>query len=95
LEIVAGLAVQFQDILGGRVDMTLKQWMKRAKELCPGLTGFVRGLGQDQQAVDNAVSMDWSQGPTEGHVNRIKTLKRQMYGRAGLDLLERRLILAC
>jgi transposase len=37
-----------------------------------------------------ALSLPWSNGPTEGHVNRLKLLKRQMYGRAGLDLLRMR-----
>ena len=41
-----------------------------------------------------AVSLEWSNGQTEGQINRLKTLKRQMYGRAGLDLLERRFLLA-
>ena len=38
--------------------------------------------------------MDWSNGQTEGQINRLKSIKRQMYGRLGLDLLERRFLLA-
>ena len=38
--------------------------------------------------------LDWSNGQTEGQINRLKTIKRQMYGRAGLDLLSRRFLLA-
>jgi transposase len=38
--------------------------------------------------------LPWSNGPTEGHINRLKTLKRQMYGRAGWPLLKRRFLLA-
>jgi transposase len=48
---------------------------------------FVRTLKQDQSAVDAAVEQYWSNGPVEGHINRLKTLKRQMYGRAGFELL--------
>jgi len=44
--------------------------------------------------VQAAVALPWSNGQTEGQVNRLKTLKRQMYGRANLDLLERRFLLA-
>ena len=84
----------FQELLAGRCEKTLSWWMEQARELCPELSSFATGLKQDQRAVENAISMPWSQGPTEGHVNRIKTLKRQMYGRAGLELLRRRLILA-
>jgi transposase len=39
-----------------------------------------------------AVTLDWSNGPVEGQINRLKTIKRQMYGRANLDLLERRFL---
>ena len=48
----------------------------------------------DYDAVRAAVSLDWSSGQTEGQINRLKTLKRQMYGRASFDLLERRFLLA-
>ena len=40
------------------------------------------------------MTLGWSNGQTEGQINRLKTLKRQMYGRAGLDLLEGRFLLA-
>ena len=40
------------------------------------------------------VTLPWSNGPVEGHINRLKMLKRQMYGRAGIDLLNRRFLLA-
>ncbi len=43
-------------------------------------------------AVEAAVTEPWRNGPVEGHVNRLKTLKRQMYGRAGVELLRARLI---
>jgi transposase len=52
---------------------------------------FVRTLRQDLSAVEAAILQDWSNGPVEGQVNRLKTLKRQMYGRAGIDLLRARL----
>ena len=55
---------------------------------------FARGLRADMAAVQAAVTLPWSQGPIEGHINRLKLLKRQMYGRARLDLLARRFLLA-
>jgi transposase len=60
----------------------------------PALRSFVTGLRADQDAVTNGLSLRWSSGSVEGHVNRIKMLKRQMYGRAGPDLLRRRVLLA-
>ena len=53
----------------------------------PALRSFVTGLRADQDAVTNGLSLPWSSGAVGGHVNRIKMLKRQMYGRASPDLL--------
>lgn len=58
----------------------------------PGLRGFVSGLKKDLAAVTAGVTLPWSNGPTEGHINRLKQIKRQMYGRAKLDLLKRRIM---
>ena len=52
----------------------------------PGISSFARGLEQDLDAVTNGLTMPWSSGPVEGRVNHIKTIKRQMFGRAGLPL---------
>ncbi|MEK8110385.1 transposase [Micromonospora sp. M12] len=46
----------------------------------------------DRDAVVAGLTQPWSSGPVEGHVNRIKTIKRQMYGRANLDLLRKRVL---
>lgn len=53
---------------------------------------FVRTLKQDLSAIEAAVTEPWSNGPVEGHINRLKTLKRQMYGRAGVELLRARML---
>ena len=58
------------------------------------LAGFARSLRSDNAAVRAALSLAWSNGPTEGHINRLKLLKRTMYGRASLDLLRRRVLAA-
>jgi transposase len=55
---------------------------------------FARGLERDRQAVEAALVERWSTSPVEGHINRLKTLKRAMYGRAKLDLLRQRMLLA-
>jgi transposase len=54
---------------------------------------FARGRRADDAAVQAGVTLPWSQGPLEGQINRLKMLKRQMYGRARLDLLARRFLL--
>jgi transposase len=56
------------------------------------LASFADGLIKDYDAVRNGLTLDWSSGATEGHVNRIKTIKRQMYGRANFDLLRQRVL---
>ncbi|MDH6126935.1 hypothetical protein [Kitasatospora sp. GP82] len=58
------------------------------------LVSFVNGIGSDLGAVVSGLSLLFSSGAVEGQVNRIKMLKRQMFGRAGLDLLRKRVLLA-
>ena len=53
---------------------------------------FARMLSRDLEAARNAVTETWSNGQTEGQINRLKTLKRAMYGRAGAELLRARLL---
>jgi transposase len=71
-------------------------WMTSAQG--PGvaqeLRGFAAGLRQDEAAVKAALSLEWSNGQVEGQVNRLKLLRRQMYGRAGFDLLRQRFLRA-
>lgn len=60
----------------------------------PALQPFATCLSSDCDAVSAGVTLAWSNGQIEGQVNRLKTLRRQMYGSASLDLLERRFLLA-
>ena len=53
---------------------------------------FARTVRRDLDAVTNALTRGWSNGQTEGHINRLKTLKRAMYGRAGAELLRARML---
>jgi transposase len=59
----------------------------------PGLHSFANGIRRDQQAVTAGLTLPYSSGAVEGNVNRIKMIKRQMYGRAGFALLRKRVIL--
>ena len=56
------------------------------------LASHARGLTADKHAVLAALREPWSNGQTEGQINKLKALKRQMYGRANLDLLRARLV---
>ena len=58
------------------------------------LRAFAEGLERDWAAVVAGLTREWSSGPVEGHVNRVKLVKREMFGRANLDLLRRRVLLA-
>ena len=76
-----------------RTTVALHRWMDRAQATGIALIqNFVCLLRRDVLAVEAAVLHRWSNGPVEGHVNRLKTIKRQMYGRAGVALLRARLI---
>jgi transposase len=54
---------------------------------------FANGIHRDVAAVANALSLPWSNGPVEGHINRLKFIKQMMYGRANFDLLRKRVLL--
>jgi transposase len=76
-----------------RTAAALRRWLERAEASGIAVIGsFVEQLRRDVRAVEAAVTERWSNGPVEGHVNRLKTLKRQMYGQAGVELLRARLI---
>jgi transposase len=73
----------------------LDPWLARAAtSTLPPFRRFAKGLREDDAAVQAGVTLPWSQDPTEGQINRLKILKRQMFGRARLDLLARRFLLA-
>jgi transposase len=71
----------------------LRSWMEQAiSSGIPELRSFVAGIDRDYHAVHATLRLPWSQGTTEGKVNKLKTLKRVMYGRAGFALLRQRLL---
>lgn len=91
------LAQGFLDLLHGPKDTgtsaDFAAWMTEASGSTDvDVRRFVRGLEQDRAAVEAAMALPWSNGPVEGAVNRLKTIKRQMYGRANFDLLRRRVL---
>jgi transposase len=87
------LAKSFFCLIRKQSQSDLNTWQQRvyASGLCE-LATFARGLDRDRAAVDAALSEKWSNGPTEGHVNRLKFIKRQGYGRASFELLKARVL---
>ena len=95
LDAAVALAEGFAALVRGRQPELLDPWLKAAQDgPVAGLRRFAKRLLADEGAVRAAVTLGWSNGQTEGQINRLKMLKRQMFGRAGLDLIERRFLLA-
>ncbi|MFD9411252.1 ISL3 family transposase [Streptomyces sp. NPDC059989] len=94
LDKAAGHVRDFGEILTDRLGSTLLTWIDAvdASQL-PGLTGFALHLLRDLDAVTAGLTLDWSSGSIEGAVNRIKKIKRQLYGRAEFELLRKMILL--
>jgi len=89
------LAQDFATLVRQRQPTQLDPWLQRATtSAVDAVRRFATGLYEDDEAVKAGVTLPWSSGPVEGHINRLKMLKRQMFGRARLDLLSRRFLLA-
>ena len=87
------LADGFAELIRKRSRETLGEWLARGEASSdPDLRRFAEGIRRDEAAVHAAVTETWSNGPVEGHVNRLKMIKRQMYGRAGFVLLRARVL---
>jgi transposase len=73
-----------------------ESWLARARKagVAQDLRRFAEGLARDEDAVRAALALEWSNGQVEGHINRLKLMKRQMFGRAGFELLRRRFLRA-
>jgi len=89
------LAQSFAALARARQGERLDAWVHDASASgVAELRSFADGLLADKAAVQAGLTLPWSQGQTEGFVNKVKTLKRQMFGRAKLDLLRQRVLLA-
>ncbi|WP_251989176.1 transposase, partial [Escherichia coli] len=89
----AYIQLEFYRILKTQNKSQLSSWFTRVHE--SGSAEFRRvaaGMEADAAAICEAISSRWSNGVVEGHVNRLKMLKRQMYGRAGFELLRQRVM---
>jgi transposase len=87
------LALGFRSALTSGKSIQMRRWIEGAKRCAFGsVVRFAYGLQKDISAVNAAVDTSWSNGQVEGQVNRLKTIKRQMYGRAGFELLRARVL---
>lgn len=86
------VAREFGRVVRERDRAALRGWLQQAEASgIPELRAVATGMRRDRAAIEAALVLPWSQGQTEGQVTRLKLVKRQMYGRGGLDLLRSRL----
>jgi transposase len=96
IQALSGHVSSFAEMMTGRTgSRDLESWLTaiEADDSQPDLRSLAAGIRNDQQAVTNGLSLPYSSGKVEGTVNKIKMIKRQMYGRAGFVLLRKRVIL--
>jgi transposase len=87
------LAMRFRELLRGGTTEKLDTWLDDARASgIYAMQRFARTIRRDLEAVRNAVLEPWSNGQTEGQINKLNTLKRAKYGRAGVDLLRARMM---
>ncbi len=95
ISVAQALAEDFGRLIRERDRAALAPWLKRATDSgLPEFQAFVTVLDRDRLAVEAALTYEWSNGQTEGQINRLKYRKRQMYGRASLPLLKARVLFA-
>ncbi|GAC1527802.1 MAG: hypothetical protein NVS2B16_35700 [Chloroflexota bacterium] len=87
------LTQRFCGMVRDRAGNKLDDWLVEAQASgLPQLAGFAKGLERDYAAVKAGLTLEWSNGQTEAQVQRLKLLKRQMYGQAGFDLMRQRVL---
>ena len=86
------IIADFHAMIRKKAGSSLEPWLERARS--SPVASFANGIQRDLAAVRAAIVSPWSNGQTEGQITKLKLVKRQMYGRAKLDLLEARLIAA-
>jgi transposase len=84
------LIASFQAMVRKKSLADLEPWLERARSSL--VASFANGVVKDKAAVSAAITSPWSNGQTEGQITKLKLVKRQMYGRGKLDLLQARVI---
>jgi transposase len=87
------LTQRFMTMIHKKSDEQLDDWIRQVRQSnLVELQNFALGLGRDQAAVENALTLEYSNGQVEGQVNRLKLKKRTMFGRASFELLRKRVL---
>jgi transposase len=87
------LVYDFQHMVHKRDGDNFTSWLQACQaSQIPEFVNLALSMKKDHEAIQTALSSEWSNGQTEGQVNRLKLLKRQMYGRANFDLLAARFL---
>ncbi|WP_234885934.1 transposase, partial [Agrobacterium vitis] len=84
------IVAAFQAMIRKKSLADLEPWLERARSSL--VAAFANGVAKDRAAVSAAISSTWSNGQTEGQITKLKLVKRQMYGRGKIDLLQARVI---
>src|SRR5271168_379514 len=84
------IIAEFHLMIRCKVEAELTLWIERARASL--IASFASGVAKDEAAVRAAIKLPWSNGQTEGQITRLKLVRRQMYGRGKIDLLQARLI---
>ena len=84
------LVGRFHAMIRRNAEMELEPWIDESKRSL--IASFANGIANDKGAVHAAITQPWSNGQVEAQITKLKLVKRQMYGRAKLDLLQARLI---
>lgn len=84
------IAADFQTMIRKKSLVDFESWLEQAQLSL--VAPFANGIVKDRAAVSAAITSSWSNGQTEGQITKLKLVKRQMYGRGKLDLLQARVI---
>ena len=84
------ITAEFHLMIRRKTEAGVIPWIERARASL--VASFASGVAKDEAAVRAAITSPWSNGQTEGQITRLKLVKRQMYGRGKIDLLQARLI---
>ena len=84
------IIADFHLMIRRKAEEALTPWIERAR--ASNVASFASGVAKDEAAVRAAIMLPWSNGQTEGQITRLKLVRRQMYGRGKIDLLQARLI---
>ena len=84
------IILEFQGIIRRKALAELDTWISKGRSRL--VAAFANRVSKDRAAIEAAIALSWSNGQTEGQIRKLKLVKRQMYGRRNLDLLQARVM---